>query len=349
MTKPINRLLRCVFALLFCCVAAQCCCDFTFAQETESVRWTIVIHGGAGADPSRWSSEQIQIRENGLRTALQTGVNLLETDREAMDVVEQVIRVLEDDPNFNAGCGAVLNADGNASLDASIMDGESMQCGAVAGVQTVKNPISVARKVISDTPHVLLGGSEADGFAKLMGVEIVENDYFVTDTQRAKWTRWKQRQNKENDAALNLPKGMDDPLFYLGTVGCVVLDARGNLAAGTSTGGMLGKQFGRIGDSPIIGAGTYAKNATCAISCTGVGELFIRHSIAANASLRMELTGASLQTTANFLIDQILPKDSGGLIAVDRDGNYAMPFNTPGMARGVATHDGVFEIGIGRD
>jgi beta-aspartyl-peptidase (threonine type) len=317
-------------------------------KESKPMKWSIAIHGGAGADPSRWSEEQIKVRMDGLTAALQIGVDQLNENGQAMDVVELVIRSLEDNPVFNAGRGAVLNEDAEQSLDASIMDGRDLQSGAVAGVQQIKNPISAARRVISDSPHVLLSGNGADAFAKLLGLELETSEYFVTEPQMKKWEKWKARQDSVDKTTFSLPTGTDDPLFYLGTVGCVVLDASGNLAAGTSTGGMLGKRFGRIGDSPIIGAGTYASNKSCAVSCTGVGELFIRNSIAVSLGHRMEMAKESLESAANGLIDEVLPVDSGGLIAVDHLGNIALPFNTPGMARGQATSEGLFSVEIGR-
>lgn len=311
--------------------------------------WSIAIHGGAGADPKRWTHEQIQLRMEGLHAALQVGVSSLESGGEAMDVVEAVVRALEDHPHFNAGRGAVWNAEGNCMLDASIMDGHQMLCGSVASVQRVKNPISLARRVISDSAHVFLVGDGAEKFAEQLGVALVEPDYFRTDEQRRSWNRWKERDVTNKTSWNQNPINVDDPLFYLGTVGCVVLDSHGNLAAGTSTGGLLGKRWGRIGDSPIIGAGNYAKNATCAISCTGVGELFIRHAIAMRVSLQMELGGKSLEEAASEAIDSILPKDSGGLIAVDHRGHIAMPFNTPGMARAAARSDGYRMAALGKE
>jgi beta-aspartyl-peptidase (threonine type) len=338
---------------------AMCWCTFmnlTAMAQGEKVvsrqnegKWAIAIHGGAGADPARWTEEQINIRLEGLRTALQIGVDRLKSDGQAMDVVENVIRSLEDNPYFNAGRGAVLNEDGKCALDASIMDGRDLACGAVAGVKRVKNPITLSRRVITDTVHAFLIGDGADRLAEKLGLDLEEPEYFITDEQIKSWEKWKEREATKSSTTWTGPVGVDDPLFYLGTVGCVVLDSQGNLAAGTSTGGLLGKRWGRMGDSPIIGAGTYAKNATCAVSCTGIGELYIRHAIAISLSMKMELAKQSLEQVANEAIQKVLPEDSGGLIAVDHEGNISMPFNTPGMARGAATSAGRFEVRLGKD
>ena len=229
------------------------------------------------------------------------------------------------------------------------MDGRDLACGAVAGVKRVKNPITLSRRVITDTVHAFLIGDGADRLAEKLGLDLEEPEYFITDEQIKSWEKWKEREATKGSTSWTGPVGVDDPLFYLGTVGCVVLDSQGNLAAGTSTGGLLGKRWGRVGDSPVIGAGTYAKNSTCAVSCTGIGELYIRHAIAISLSMKMELAKQSLEQVANEAIQKVLPEDSGGLIAVDHAGNISMPFNTPGMARGAATSAGRFEVRLGKD
>jgi len=318
-------------------------------ESSQQRKWAIAIHGGAGADPSKWTDQQIQTRLDALQASLRIGKDKLQAGGKAMDVVESVVRSLEDNPLFNAGKGAVLNENGDAVLDASIMDGRDLTCGAVAGVRRIKNPISAARKVISETSHILLMADGADQFGEKVGMELVPPDYFKTEEQIANWNKWKERQANAKSTTRVDPLAVDDPLFYLGTVGCVVLDSEGNLAAGTSTGGLLGKRFGRIGDSPIIGAGTYAKNQTCAVSCTGTGEYYIRNVIAATISLKMELVGSSLKAATTEAIEKVLPEDSGGLIAVDHQGNIVMPFNTPGMARGAADSTGRFEVALGKD
>jgi beta-aspartyl-peptidase (threonine type) len=255
--------------------------------------------------------------------------------------------VLEDDPNFNAGRGAVLNEVGEFSLDASIMDGSDLSCGAVANVRQSRNPVSLARAVRDQTPHVFLCGHEADEFGIQLGLATESPEYFKTEEQLESWRQWKDRQGRKEKATSrhDHDKG-EDRLFYLGTVGCVVLDEQGNLAAATSTGGLLGKKFGRIGDTPVIGAGTYANNKTCAVSCTGVGELFIKNHIASAISSRMEFLGETLEQAAKHAIDKTLPVDSGGIIAVDANGNIQTLHNTPIMARGQADSDGLFRIAL---
>ncbi|XZE18078.1 isoaspartyl peptidase/L-asparaginase family protein [Pirellulaceae bacterium SH449] len=315
------------------------------ANPTQS--WSIAIHGGAGGVPSQFSQAAQDKKLSGLRTALQRGVELLEAGVDAVDVVEQVVRILEDDPQFNAGRGAVFNSDGNVSLDASLMNGADLTCGAVANVMLPKNPIQLARAVMDKTPHVMLTGDGADAFAKELEIPIADQDYFKTESQTESWKRWKTRQAaRSNKITKDDYANGDDRLFYLGTVGCVVRDSKGNLAAATSTGGLLGKKYGRVGDSPVIGAGTYANNATCAISCTGEGELFIRHHIASAISARMQYLNESLETATKVAIFENLPKNSGGLISIDAAGNIELPFNTPMMARGRASSNGLFQVGL---
>jgi beta-aspartyl-peptidase (threonine type) len=259
-----------------------------------------------------------------LSEALLTGYQLLSSGKPALDVVESVINILEDSPLFNAGKGAVFNSAGENEMDASIMDGATLMAGAVAGVKTVKNPISAARKVMENTWHVLLAGPGADQFAKEQGLEIRPPEYFFTDR------RWKSLQRvKAREAEKH------------GTVGCVVLDRYGNLAAGTSTGGLTNKRWGRIGDSPIIGAGTYANNHTCAVSGTGQGEYFIRGNVAYDISALMEYKGLNVEEAAEEVINKLTARGgSGGVIALDKNGNFAMPFNTEGMYRGYIREDG---------
>jgi len=309
--------------------------------------WSIAIHGGAGGEPGRWNDKQIQDRINGLRAALSQGKEMLEKSATAIDVVQAVVQVLEDNPNFNAGRGAVLNSVGEVSLDASIMDGSDLSSGAVAGVTRPRNPIALARAVRDKTPHVFLCGEPADLFANEIGLPLEKLDYFKTLEQTESWEKWKQKQAAKGNATSKNDHDIgEDRLFYLGTVGCVVRDQQGNLAAATSTGGLLGKKYGRVGDSPIIGAGTYAKNATCAVSCTGVGELYIKHHIASAVSSRREYLNESLNAAVKVAIQTTLPTDSGGLIAVDASGNIELQFNTPMMARGQAKSDGTFQVGL---
>lgn len=315
------------------------------AQSSD--RFSIVIHGGAGGEPDKWTNEYKEERKQSLKKALEVGVSLLKSGGQALDVVEQVVRVLEDDPMFNAGRGCVLNEKGEHELDASIMDGRNRACGAVAGVKSVKNPISLARKVMTETNHVLLIGNGADEFGKSQGLEQADAEYFRTPKQIEAWNKWK---NKEADASLHRARAIADAEqeLYLGTVGCVVLDKHGNLAAATSTGGLMGKRWGRVGDSPVIGAGTFADNQTCAVSGTGVGEDFIRNNVAADIAARMRYAKVPLAEAAQAVVKKVLPDDCGGIIAVDHQGNVAMEFNTPGMSRGVANSSGRFEVLLGK-
>jgi L-asparaginase / beta-aspartyl-peptidase len=318
------------------------------AQEQPQGKFAIVIHGGAGGDPAKWTDDYKATRRDGLQRALNLGVNLLKSDATALDVVEQVVRALEDDPIFNAGRGCVLNKMGEHELDASIMDGSNRACGAVASTRSTKNPVSLARRVMTDTEHVLLIGTGADEFGRSLGLEQADASYFRTAEQVKAWERWK---NRDPDVTLHRPKGQaeDDEQLYLGTVGCAALDTRGNLAAATSTGGLMGKRWGRVGDSPIIGAGTFADNGTCAVSCTGVGEDFIRNNVAADIAARMRYGSHSLAEATQAVVRTVLPDDCGGIIAVDREGNIVMEFNTPGMSRGSANSAGRNEVRLGKD
>lgn len=309
--------------------------------------FALAIHGGAGGNPAQWDEQTKQQRRSGLTAALEHGVAMLQARGTALDVVESVVRMLEDDPTFNAGRGCVLNSLGEHELDASIMDGSNLRCGAVAGVRQAKNPVSLARRVMCDTRHVLLIGSGADQFAQSLGLELRDAAYFQTERQKANWEKWK---NKEADVSLHRPQKNqpEEDELYLGTVGCVALDQHGNLAAATSTGGLMGKRWGRVGDSPIIGAGNYANNDSCAVSGTGIGEEFIRFQIAADIAARMRYAKQSLTDAAHSSVLQ-LPEDCGGIIAVDRLGQVAIEFNTPGMSRASVDANGTRKIQLGRD
>lgn len=294
----------------------------TMNALAEESRWAIAIHGGAGGDPVKWNPEKRKARELGLELALKTGQDLLSQGGSAMDAVEAVIRVLEDDASFNAGRGAVLTEDGVAELDASIMDGSDRGCGAVAGVTRTKNPISLARRVMTETKHVLLAGDGADEFAVEQKVPQVDPSYFLS--------------HRDNES-----KNPEHPHF--GTVGCVALDSNGNLAAGTSTGGTSKKLPGRVGDSPIVGAGTYAANDSCAVSGTGVGEEYIRNSVAYDIAAQMRYANLSLEAAVDKNMRQTLAAGVGGLIAVSRTGEIVLQHNTPGMSCGAADNTGRFE------
>ena len=314
------------------------------AEEPKpSVEYAIVLHGGALDDPQEMSADLRAGYEAGLKKALETGKAILERGGTGLDAVEQVIRILEDDPHFNAGRGAVYNSEGGHELDASIMDGKTRACGAIAGVKTVKNPISLARLVMTRTRHVLLVSDGAERFATEMEVERVENRYFDSDRQFENWQ--KVRKQQANQQKQNEPPPKEGKK---GTVGCVALDKHGNLAAGTSTGGLTNKKYGRVGDSPIVGAGTYADNATCGVSCTGTGEEFIRNAVAHDVSARMRFLKIPVTEAARQVVHEVLKPDDGALIAVGRDGTITAQFNTGGLARAAADSRGLFEVKLAK-
>jgi L-asparaginase / beta-aspartyl-peptidase len=301
--------------------------------SSQKQEWAIVIHGGAGGmTRESLSPESDKEYRASLMAALNTGKKILAEGGSALDAVEQTIRAMEDNPLFNAGKGAVFTHDGKNELDAAIMDGSSLTAGAVACVTDIKNPITAARKVMTNSPHVMLSGAGASQFAKEQGLEIVPPSYFYTE-----------RQFKALQEILKKEKN--------GTVGCCALDKNGNLAAGTSTGGMTNKRYNRIGDSPIIGAGTYANNRTCAVSGTGHGEYFIRWTVAHDISALMEYKGLSVKEASELVVNDKLVKagGSGGVICLDRSGNISMPFNSAGMFRGFATADGKEGIFVYKD
>ena len=309
----------------------------------ERPAYALAIHGGAGTILKENMPEELEAEyRKTLHEALDIGEAILKEGGTAMDAVEKTIIYMEDSPLFNAGKGAVLTWDGIAELDASIMDGSTQKAGAVGGMRTIRNPILAARAVMEASPHVLLTGTGADAFAVEQGLDTVSNDYFITDRRLESWKRSHQQQGQRSAP---LPSAA-----YFGTVGCVALDQAGNLAAGTSTGGMQNKRYNRFGDSPIIGAGTYADNATCAVSCTGHGEYFIRYAVAHDLSARMAYLGEDVVAAGDAIIQDRLPGKggTGGLVAVDYLGRVAMPFNTPGMYRGYARPKERF-VGIYKD
>lgn len=306
--------------ILICFLPAKGIC------QTNS-GYTIVIHGGAGSVSPEISGELRDAYLTSLSQALSVGNEILSHGGTSLDAVEEVIRFLEDDSLFNAGKGAVYTNDGTHELDASIMSGIDLSTGAVAGIKTIKNPISLARLVMEKTPHVLFAGNGADDLGKKFGVEIVDNNYFDVQLRYEQW----QKKHMNN---------------IKGTVGCVAIDNFGNISAGTSTGGLTDKWSGRVGDSPLINAGTYANNKTCGVSATGEGELFIRNTVAFNISALMEYKGLTLQEASEEMVFNRLPEGSGGIIAVDKLGNHVLAFNTPSMLRGVANSDGLFEVEI---
>lgn len=288
---------------------------------SEPPAFTMVIHGGAGAPPRDLPPDERAAYVASLEGVLRAGCAALDSGTASLDVVERALRTLEDDPLFNAGRGAVMTREGRHELDASIMRGSDHGCGAVASVRTVRNPIRLARAVMEHTPHVLLVGEGAEAFALTQGMEPVENSYFSTDRRREQWEAQRDAEH--------------------GTVGAVALDRDGHLAAATSTGGLTMKQWGRVGDSPIIGAGTYADDATCAVSCTGTGEEFIRHGVARAISARMELAGESVDQAARHLVHETLRANDGGVIALSHTGQIAMVYSTGGMFRGSCGPQGV--------
>ncbi len=320
---------------------------FFTAMTTQAKPVAIVIHAGAGSlNRDSFTPERERLYHATLEQSLRAGHAILKGGGSALDAVEAAIVIMEDAPVFNAGKGAVFTAEGKNELDASIMDGRALQAGAVGGVTTVKNPIRASRAVMEKSPHVLFTNRGAEKFASDNGLEMVDPKYFFTER------RWKQIQTwlKQQEAKAK-PRAAAEPdrhADYFSTVGCVALDAEGNIAAGTSTGGLTGKQFGRIGDSPIIGAGTYANNKTCGISCTGHGEYFIRYAVAHDISAHMEYKNSTLAQAARDIVQIKLKKakGSGGIIGLDAKGNIVMEFNTPAMNRGSIDKDGKLTTGL---
>ena len=312
----------------------------------KSESFALVIHGGAGViERDQLSPADEQSIRADLEQALRAGRAILASGGSALDAVEAAVVALEESPRFNAGKGSVYNAEGRHELDASIMDGRDRSAGAVAGVETIRNPVRLARVVMEQSPHVMLIGAGAERFADTQAqVERVANQWFDTDARRAQLEQEQARERAAVGDAENL-RGK-----YFGTVGAVALDRHGNLAAATSTGGMTNKRYGRVGDSPLIGAGTWA-DQRCAVSGTGWGEFFIRNVVAHDIAARMAYGGASLADAADEVIMRRVPElgGDGGAIAVDRDGNIAMPFNTAGMYRGWVKPDGSHGTAIFRE
>jgi beta-aspartyl-peptidase (threonine type) len=328
-----SSLLIFILALFSCKTDKKSVADHSKGASGPKQEWAIVIHGGAGGmTKENLTPELDKEYRASLQIALSTGKKILSEGGLALDAVEQTIRTMEDNPLFNAGKRAVFTHEGRNELDAAIMDGSNLGAGAVAGVMDIKNPISAARKVMTNSPHVMLSGAGASQFAKEQGLDIVPASYFYTEKR---FNELQELLKKEK----------------YGTVGCCVLDKYGNLAAGTSTGGMANKRYNRIGDSPIIGAGTYANNNTCAVSGTGHGEYFIRWTVAHDISALMEYKGLSLKEASELVVNDKLVKagGSGGVICVDKSGNISMPFNSSGMFRGFATADGKEGIFIYKD
>lgn len=317
--------------------------SFSFSQSNQTnpknmnANFALAIHGGAGNMLKRkFTIEQEIEYKKVLEKALEEGYQLLKNGAKATDVVESVIKILEDSPLFNAGKGSVFSNEGKNEMDAAIMDGESLKCGAATNLRTIKNPISLAKTIMNNSKFVFLNGVGAEQFAKENNLEIVDTSYFF---DQRRWNEMLKIRDSTKTILDNEGSGSINDLDNInkfGTVGCVVLDKYGNLAAGTSTGGITNKKYNRIGDSPIIGAGTYANNNTCAISCTGHGEDFIRLVVAHKVSSYMELRHLSLKRSAENVINKELTAigGRGGLIGIDKKGNIVFSFNTTGMFRG---------------
>jgi beta-aspartyl-peptidase (threonine type) len=349
---------RCFFlivkltSLAIGCLALALCGSAAPAQENSPAmkqtahpaRIALALHGGAGTiERSKMTPEREQQYRAGIQHALRVGREILDRGGSSLDAVEAAVRVLEDDPDFNAGKGSAFTSAGTNEMDAAIMDGKTLSAGGVASVEHVRNPIALARTVMEKSNHVMMVGRGAEEFAKRNGIELADTKYFFT---QRRWDELQKAKAAEKSADGGKKFIISEAESH-GTVGAVARDTQGNLAAATSTGGTTNKLPGRVGDTPIIGAGTYANNATCAVSCTGDGEFFIRAVVAHRVSALMELRGMSLAEAAErALADAQKLGGTGGVIAVDKDGNVTLPFNTSGMYRGYLGEDGKFVIEI---
>jgi L-asparaginase / beta-aspartyl-peptidase len=306
----------------------------------------LVIHGGAGTiEHSKMTPEREHEYRSGIERAMAAGYEVLTRGGSSLDATEAAVRVLEDDPHFNAGKGAVFTNVGTNELDAAVMDGKTFKAGAVACLKHIKNPVSLARLVMEKSGHVMMDGEGAEAFAKQNGVEFVDQKYFYTEERWQALQRIKAAEEHRGRAGEKAFIISDQDRH--GTVGAVALDQNGDLAAATSTGGTTNKRAGRVGDSPVIGAGTYANNATCAVSATGDGEYFIRATVGHDISALMEYRGMSLKEAAQTVLDKVAKLGgAGGLIAIDRQGNIALPFNTSGMYQGYVDPNGKFVVEI---
>lgn len=328
------KTLRIFTRLIFLSTIMVGSCNTTKNENmNDKPEYALVIHGGAGVILRENMNDELEQEYlTKMNEALDAGLEVLKAGGSSIEAVVKTINIMENSPLFNAGKGAVFTHDEKNELDASIMNGEDLNAGAISGVGNIKNPINLAREVMLNSEHVMLSGKGASEFAKEKGLELVDSSYFFTER------RWKSLQKALKEA--NNGK--------FGTVGCAALDKSGNLAAGTSTGGMTNKKYGRIGDAPIIGAGTYANNNTCAISATGHGEFFIKYTVAHDISALMEYGGKTLEEASQIVINEKLVKagGGGGIIGIDKNGNISMVFNTPGMYRGFAKSTGERELAI---
>ncbi len=317
-------------------------------------RIVLVVHGGAGTLSKAELTPALEAEYRGaLEQALKAGHAVISRGGTSLEAVEAAVVVLEDSPLFNAGKGAVFTHEGRHELDASMMEGATRRAGAVAGVTVVKNPIRAARAVMEQSPHVMMVGPGADEFARQSGLEIVPNSYFSTERRRKALDEAIAEEKAAKQAGLPPKPGLHAPggRPYFGTVGAVALDRAGHLAAATSTGGMTNKRFGRVGDSPVIGAGTFADDRSCAVSCTGHGEFFIRYTVARDIAALVEFKGLPVDQAGEQVINGTLKQvgGEGGAIALDRQGRAAMPFNSEGMYRGTITADGKVTTAIHAD
>ncbi|MBX5438511.1 MAG: isoaspartyl peptidase/L-asparaginase [Thermoflavifilum sp.] len=341
---------RCLLLLICWCV------HHVSAQQQAHDPVVLVIHGGAGTiRPDQLSPRMRDSLHTALTAALQAGYAQLQAHHSAIDAVQAAIHIMENSPLFNAGKGAVYTQAGTHEMDAAIMDGATLRAGAVAAVSHIKNPIDAAIAVMRQSPHVLLVGKGAEDFAAAHGVELAPASYFDTPERKRQWERYRQHRTSEIFQPGKQARPIADQAYYdlheWGTVGAVALDDSGHLAAGTSTGGIMGKLPGRVGDSPIIGAGTYANDTTCAVSCTGTGEYFMRALAAKTLSDLIAYRHMSLQQAAHTVIFDIIQRmgGDGGLIALNTKGEFAMPFNTSGMYRGYITRSGKIYIAFFQD
>lgn len=338
-----TNITRSIFLILTLAVLISC--GSQDQQESSPKEWALVLHGGAGVISQDMADTVKQEYFDSLDEALSVGEEILSNGGSSLDAVEKVINYLEDNPRFNAGKGAVFTNEGAHELDAAIMVGNTREAGTITGVSTVKNPISLARLVMENSKHVMFAAEGAEEYADQMKVERVNQDYFYTERRYKAWKRALQRENE--DAQSNLRE--DSSIFYdeqkYGTVGCVALDSEGRLVAGTSTGGMTNKKFGRVGDVPIIGSGTYASDIV-AVSMTGWGEKIMRAISGHTVSAFMKFNDASLVKAGNYLLEEVLDPGDAGMIAVDSDGNMLMDMNTEGMFRAKSDSEGEREIAI---
>lgn len=332
---PVFVLLTILLGLLFS--------SSTEPAEEESLEWALALHGGAGAISQDMPDSVKEQYYDGLEQAVRTGQIVLRDGGSALDAVEQVVRNLENNPLFNAGKGAVFTIDGTHELDAAIMDGSTLQAGALTGLTTVKNPVSLARIVMEESNHIFFSGQGAEQFADETDIERVENDYFSTQSRYEQWQQSQEQSSLISPDQQLYPASQNNSKF--GTVGAVAIDADGNLAAATSTGGMTNKQFGRVGDVPIIGSGTFA-NHVAAVSATGWGEKIMQQASANTIANLVEFGGYTLEGAVDYLLEERLQPDEAGFIAIDRDRNIVMKMNTPGMYRGSINSLGEKEVKI---